>query len=59
MMNEANFYALVKKMRLAQREYFACRCPSSLNRAKKLERQVDEMVREYENSKLPKQAQLI
>ena len=58
-MNESDFYELVKKMRIAQREYFACRCPSSLNRAKKLERQVDEMVREHENSKLPKQAQLI
>ncbi len=57
--SEDSFYALVKKMRLAQCEYFACRCPSLLNRAKKLERQVDEMVREYENSKLPKQAQLI
>ncbi len=58
-MSEEDFYALVKKMRLAQREYFACRCPSNLNRAKELERQVDDILREHERAKGQQQARLI
>lgn len=58
-MNEADFQKLVKRMRDAQREYFACPCPSRLNLAKKLEKQVDDSLREYEIAKGPQQAQLI
>lgn len=49
------FYSLVKKMRKAQCEYFACKCPSRLARAKKLERLVDDAVREYDAGKGPQQ----
>lgn len=56
--SEDDFCGLVKRMREAQREYFACRCPSNLNRAKKLERQVDGFLRERERAKGPQQGEL-
>ena len=55
---ENDFYALVKEMRLAQREYFACRCPSSLNRAKKLEKEVDRKLKAREEANNPRQSTL-
>ena len=35
------FRDLVRRVREAQKEYFATRSPNSLNRSKELERQVD------------------
>lgn len=57
--NDADFYSLVKKMRDAQREYFACKCPSNLSRAKKLEGYVDKILLEREKENEPRQNTLL
>lgn len=41
-MNDEQFKALVNKMRQAQKEYFRTRSSQSLERSKKLEREVDQ-----------------
>ena len=38
------FYRMVKRMRLAQKEYFKSRSPENLERAKRYEREVDEAI---------------
>lgn len=58
-MTKEDFYELVKKMRLAQKEYFSNRCPSNLNRAKSLEHEVDKAVKDWEFANSPQQASLM
>lgn len=57
-MEHSDFYALVKTMRQAQRDYFACKAPSALHKAKELEREVDKALKEYANRDKPKQSRL-
>jgi hypothetical protein len=40
------FLAMVEDMREAQRSYFATRAPSSLNKAKQLEKHIDSVLKE-------------
>lgn len=44
-MDAAEFFELVCQMRLAQKDYFKSRRPTALERAKELERQVDEVLK--------------
>lgn len=55
-MKDREFLELVRRMRAAQRVYFQCRAPSDLNRAKALEREVDEELKRREMAEAPKQA---
>lgn len=48
-MEAQNFIQLVKDMRLKQVQYFATRDNGILKASKKLERQVDAAIKEYES----------
>ncbi len=50
-----DFEQLVLNMRQAQREYFHTRSPEGLNRAKQLERQVDNLLTAKQNQDKPDQ----
>lgn len=54
-----DFIALAAEMRQAQRDYFAARTPSALNHAKKLERELDQQIKNYKNGKPEQQACLL
>jgi hypothetical protein len=45
----AEFFALVKALREAQRAYFKSRCAANLERAKELERKVDAAIKAAES----------
>ncbi len=45
-MEQKEFMALVQQMRHAQKEYFRTRSPSVLEESKRLEKRVDEALRE-------------
>lgn len=57
-MTDREFAELVRKMRVAQQAYFQCRAPSNLNRAKALEREVDEELKRRKVAEAPKQETL-
>lgn len=46
-MTEFEFYALVEKMRQAQKDFFGERHANALETAKRLEREVDTAIKEY------------
>ena len=55
-MTDREFVELVRRMRLAQNTYLLIRASSDLNRAKALEREVDEELKRREMVEAPKQA---
>lgn len=59
-MDNINFYQWVKKMRDSQKEYFRTRDNRILQRAKMLEKIVDELIFEHQanNKKEPRQLNL-
>lgn len=57
-MTDREFTELVRKMRAAQRVYFQCRAPSDLNRAKALERKVDDELERRAAAEAPRQTTL-
>ena len=57
-MTDREFVELVRKMRAAQRVYFQCRAPSDLNRAKALERKVDDELERRSAAEAPQQTTL-
>lgn len=57
-MTDREFVELVRKMRAAQRGYFQCRAPSDLNRAKALERKVDDELKRRTAAEAPQQTTL-
>lgn len=57
-MTDREFVELVRRMRAAQRVYFQCRAPSDLNRAKDLEREVDQELKQRAAAEAPQQAKL-
>lgn len=57
-MTDREFAELVRKMRAAQRVYFQCRAPSDLNRAKALERKVDDELERRSAAEAPQQTTL-
>ena len=54
-MTDREFVELVRRMRLAQNTYLLIRAPSDLNRAKALEREVDEELERRKMTEAPKQ----
>ncbi|HJH14194.1 MAG TPA: hypothetical protein K8U76_02865 [Bilophila wadsworthia] len=57
-MTDREFVELVRRMRLAQNTYLLIRAPSDLNRAKALEREVDEELERRKMAEAPKQTTL-
>lgn len=47
-MSAKEFFELVKSMRKAQKDYFATRTNSALNKSKQLEREVDAEIKRVE-----------
>ena len=54
-MTDREFVELVRRMRLAQNTYLLIRASSDLNRAKALEREVDEELERRKMPEAPKQ----
>ena len=54
-MTDREFVELVRRMRLAQNTYLLIRASSDLNRAKALEREVDEELERRKMTEAPKQ----
>ena len=54
-MTDREFVELVRRMRLAQNTYLLIRASSDLNRAKALEREVDEELERRTMTEAPKQ----
>lgn len=57
-MTDREFVELVRRMRLAQNTYLLIRASSDLNRAKALEREVDEELERRKMAEAPKQTTL-
>jgi len=51
-MKDEEFYDLVSRMRSAQKEYFRTRDANVLNESKRLEKEVDNAIKEHEEDKL-------
>lgn len=54
-----SFIDLVARMREAQKDYFAIRTNSHLAKSKKLEADVDRLIRDYKYGPPPKQESLL